>query len=163
SGSRIMSASSDGSIRLWDAQPRPFPTCLDHDAPVVTAVNFTPDGRRVVSSDGKTVRFWDVESGTEIRERRILAPSGVGACALSQDGRTFAYAANLTEVQFVDVDSGSIGPVLRGHTGYIADIRFSPDGSHAATTSGDLTCRVWDAKSGVLSHTITGASQQASG
>jgi hypothetical protein len=34
---------------------------------------------------------------------------------------------------------------LKGHTGYVTSVSFSPDGSRIVTGSDDTTARVWDA------------------
>lgn len=46
--------------------------------------------------------------------------------------------------------------VLRGHTGWIGRIAWSPDGSYLASPSKDKTIRIWDARSGACVHTLEG-------
>lgn len=38
--------------------------------------------------------------------------------------------------------------VIRGHTGYVYSVSFSPDGARIATGSDDCTVRLWDAVTG---------------
>ncbi|KAJ7131601.1 WD40-repeat-containing domain protein, partial [Mycena crocata] len=71
-GSKIASASRNGSIRIWSAEKqelilRPF----DDHRGTVNSIAFSPDGNRMVSgsSDG-TVRVWDVDEGTNDSRRR---------------------------------------------------------------------------------------------
>lgn len=45
---------------------------------------------------------------------------------------------------------------LRGHTGYIGRIAWSPDGSLLASPSMDSTVRLWDAETGELRHILEG-------
>ena len=47
-----------------------------------------------------------------------------------------------------DVETGERLTTLSGHTGLVADVTFSGDGSKMATASDDGTARVWDPATG---------------
>ena len=49
-GRRIVSASHDGTLKLWDAQTGAELATLAGHADVVQACAFSPDGRRIVSA-----------------------------------------------------------------------------------------------------------------
>jgi WD40 repeat protein len=61
-GRRVVSASRDQTLKVWDLETgRPLATLEGH-AHGVTACAVTPDGRRVVSaSEDKTLKVWDLE------------------------------------------------------------------------------------------------------
>ena len=69
-GSRIVSGSSDTTLRLWDADSgQQIGEPLSGHTGTVLSVAFSPDGSRIVSgSDDTTLRLWDADSGQQIGE-----------------------------------------------------------------------------------------------
>jgi len=47
-----------------------------------------------------------------------------------------------------DADTGTPKSVLKGHTGWVLDVRWSPDGERLATCGMDKTVRIWDPEAG---------------
>ncbi|KAI8853678.1 hypothetical protein BC829DRAFT_429816 [Chytridium lagenaria] len=56
-GSKLLSASKDKSIRIWDLSKNAFEQTFWHTDPV-TAVAFSPDGSRVASVSSRMLRVW---------------------------------------------------------------------------------------------------------
>ena len=52
------------------------------------------------------------------------------------------------------------GGVLRGHTGFVSSMAWSPDGLRLATASLDNTTRVWNAESGEQLHELRGHTER---
>ena len=58
-GTRVVSAGSDGTVRLWHADGTGEPLILRSHEDRVQAASFSPDGTRVVSGNQEsTVRIW---------------------------------------------------------------------------------------------------------
>jgi hypothetical protein len=53
--------------------------------------------------------------------------------------------------------------VLKGHTGRVWGVAFSPDGTRIASASGDQTVKVWDVATGQEVRTLTGHSSSVQG
>jgi WD40 repeat protein len=86
-GQRVVTASSDWTARVWDAQSgQPVTGPLHHNSPVLHAA-FSPNGQRVVTaSDDHTARVWDAQSGQPVTAP--LKHNGpVFRAAFSHDGR----------------------------------------------------------------------------
>jgi WD40 repeat protein/serine/threonine protein kinase len=62
--------------------------------------------------------------------------------------------ASLGEVQIWDTTSGRLLRTLRGTTGRINRVAFSPDGGKLAAAADDATAIVWDAESGQPIHSL---------
>lgn len=85
----LLSASADGSVRVWDLEKGEAIRQLDHGAPVMT-VAFRPDGKRILSlGEGSVAKLWDAESGSlvaELKGNRNLMD------ALARADRTLAFS-----------------------------------------------------------------------
>ncbi|OAQ35766.1 WD40 repeat-like protein, partial [Linnemannia elongata AG-77] len=62
----------------------------------------------------------------------------------SPDGRQLITGHIDGNLRLWDTMSGSPGPVLRGHTDMVVQVRFSPDGQLIASGGTDSTVRLWD-------------------
>jgi WD40 repeat protein len=59
-GRRLASASSDGTVRVWDAASGKELLILKGHTDAVNGVSFSPDGKRLASAgEDRTVRVWE--------------------------------------------------------------------------------------------------------
>jgi WD40 repeat protein len=58
-GNRILSGSSDSTVKIWDADKVEELLTLKANAAGVTSVCFSPDGKRFLSCAGDSVKVWD--------------------------------------------------------------------------------------------------------
>ena len=64
--SQILTASWDGTARVWDAQTGQPRHILEHTSPVYAA-RFSPDGSQVITASGdKMAKVWDAHTGQEL-------------------------------------------------------------------------------------------------
>lgn len=147
-GQRLVSASSDGTARLWDPARHVEAAVLKEHKGAVHSATFSPDGLRLITaSEDGTARLWNTSDGA-----RIAVFSGhagpVEHAAFSPDGRYLVTASRDHTACVWSVDGRTAPVVLRGHTGVVGHVVFSPDGHRLATASSDQTARLWNAASG---------------
>ena len=147
-GRRIVTASHDGTARIWDAAiGKQIAALQGHSGPVWSAA-FSPDGRQIVTaSEDCTARIWDAETGKEITALREHTHPVLTA-SFSTDGRRIATASADYRARLWDAATGKEIAALQGHSGPVWSTAFSPDGRQIVTASEDRTARIWDAATG---------------
>ncbi|KAL2192580.1 hypothetical protein P885DRAFT_47293, partial [Corynascus similis CBS 632.67] len=147
-GKTLASASSDRTVRLWDAATGAYRQTLEGHGGLVNAVIFSPDGKTLASaSDDRTVRLWNAATGAH---RQMLEghDDWIRVVAFSPDSKTLASASADRTVRIWDVVMGTHRQTLKGHGGWARAVAFSPDGKILASASFDDTVRLWDAATG---------------
>ena len=147
-GTRIVTASADGTARLWDARTgEPIGKTLRQDGPV-RAATFDATGERVVTaSDDKTARIWDARTGEPIG-RTLHHDGPVLAATFDANGERVITASEDKTARIWNARTGEpVGQPLQ-HNGSVTSAAFSPDGTRIVTASADGTARLWDARTG---------------
>ncbi|QRV96780.1 hypothetical protein RhiJN_24798 [Ceratobasidium sp. AG-Ba] len=150
-GRRVISGSSDRTVRVWDAATGALVgDPLAGHSSLVRSVAFSPDGHRIVSgSSDKTVRVWNASTGVAIGKPFIGHSDVVSSVALSPDSQRIASGSWDKTVRIWDAHSGvPIGEPFTGHLRSVNCVSFSPDGLRVVSGSDDKTVRVWDAATG---------------
>ncbi|XYH98711.1 protein kinase domain-containing protein [Sorangium sp. So ce1128] len=144
-GLRIVTASQDNAVRVWNADGIGEPMLLRGHEAVVTSAAFSPDGKRIATASyDKTTRVWNADGlGEPIVLRRHEAR--VTSAAFSPDGERIATASYDKTARVWNADGSGEPLVLRGHEAVVTSAAFSPDGKHIVTASLDKTARVWNA------------------
>jgi WD40 repeat protein len=174
-GKRLASGSDDRTVKLWDAEEgQEIPTLTGHTS-WVHDVCFSPDGKRLASAgqgwDDEhekvlpgELKVWDVERGQVLVSLKGHTGSVLGVC-FSPDGTRLASAGAGQdpegkvlpgEIKVWDVEQGREILALKGHTGEVNCVCFSPDGTRLASASADQTVKVWDAEGGQEILTLNG-------
>lgn len=175
SGSADYGRDRDHSVRLWNMASGEELRQLGQAAKYYRDLSFSRDARRAYgAAAGQTsVIEWDVASGAPVH-RFAATPTGPISLDVSPDGRLLASGHMARErkdnkwhdpangaVRLWDVGSRRVVGELRGHTGPVGDVAFTPDGRFLlslATSehdsierlvpSSDQTARLWDVSTG---------------
>jgi len=156
-GHRIVSASHDRTLKIWNVESGLEVTTLSGHSRGVTACAYSPDAKRIVSSSwDNRLKIWDAESGLELA---TLAghSKGVLSCAYSPDGKRIVSASGDHTLKLWEAETGAPVATLAGHSrGEVLACRYSPDGTRIVSASRDKTLKVWDAETGAELLTLTG-------
>jgi WD40 repeat protein/DNA-binding SARP family transcriptional activator len=160
----LAAGNPDGSIKVMGTESMKLAFILSgHQEPIIK-LDFSPDGKRLAStSKDQSIRIWDLETQKEILH---IPPLGVEyltyALDFSPDGKRLAVGVGGQAIIF-DTTSGKqlfnvSHPPEEGSDKLspIRSVSFSPDGQILATTSWDLSNKLWDGTNGEPLYTIEG-------
>jgi len=159
---RLLTASADGTARLWSLDGKAVRVFTGHSGGLNMA-ELSPDGRRVLTAaeegDG-TVRVWDSASGEKLfvlaghrTDRYVTAsysPDGVRIATGSYDKTACLWEAATGRLLH------RFGPLEGPGWAGIRTVAFSPDGRRLAAASLNGSTYVWDAVEGTLLRELKG-------
>lgn len=150
-GDMIVTASDDGTARIWDASAGLEQTMLgDGFGQDMVSATLALGGRRVVTTErnvlsGGRVLLWDAERNVMIAE--LASVFGSTTISVSPDGQRIAISSFLGAGVWSALNGDRIAS-LNGHDAAILSVAFSPDSQRVATGSEDHSLRIWVATSG---------------
>jgi WD40 repeat protein len=107
-GRRVVSASRDGTLKVWDLETVCELCTLKGHSDAVMGVAVSPDGRRAVSaSSDTTLKVWDMETGRELRTLQGHV-SWIRGVAVSPDGRRAVSASWDNTLKVWDLETGEV-------------------------------------------------------
>jgi WD40 repeat protein len=154
-GRLVLTASLDGTARLWSARTgRPRAVLKGHDD-IVFSARFDARGKNVLTAgkDG-TARLWSVPDG-----RRVAVLRGhqgwLNGAAFSRDGALVATAGQDATARIWSVATRQQLKVLRVGAG-VNSVAFAPDSKRLATSSDDGNAAVWSVRTGARTAELRG-------
>lgn len=157
---KIFAIGGGSKTTLWNAETlQPFGNPLDeHSTNYYSTVNFSPDGRTLVSAscgqkseiglcNQGEILIWDVNTQFLIGRLVDIHTDTITSITFSSDGKMFASGSRDQTIILWNAETYQpIGQPLRGHTHWVTAVDFNQDGSKLASGSIDNTVILWDTK-----------------
>lgn len=148
-GQFALSASWDGTLRLWDINTgvttRRF---IDH-AKDVLSVAFSTDNRQIVSgSRDRTIKLWNTLGECKFTIEEDGHTEWVSCVRFIPSSSTIVSCGWDKLVKVWNLANCKLRCNLIGHTGYLNTVTVSPDGSLCASGGKDGTAILWDLNEG---------------
>ena len=171
-GKRLVSATMEGQIQMWDAEMGIELTSLVEQEPdgathevkdggmrVTTSyrdpifvLTFSPNGKRLAAGSQEQIRLWNMETGNwgkgtssiKSREEGKAVFHGSQALVFSPDNMILVNGDRHGKLQLWDIITGNELITLNGHTAEVETLYFSPDGKTLVSAGQDGTILLWD-------------------
>ncbi len=137
---QLASGGQDGQARLWDLRTGTATAALPGGSGWVSQLQWTPDGKRLATAAGKSVRLWN-EQGTAVQQ--WTASAGINGLAFNAVGGLLAASAGAEMLLWRAYDGG-LDRTLKWVSTLI-NAHWSPDGRVLAAGSIDKSVHFWRA------------------
>jgi len=159
------SAYFDPTLQTWDVKTGALINVMDVTSDVngIGHIAFYLDGRYLMTSGWHNVRFWDMNTHSQIQQGFSGELSGLDFAAMSSNGdRVASVSSDHSTIQLWSFDP--FADHLTRTTAQdieLTSASYSPNGKHIAAACDDYSVRIWDAEncsqvgSPLIGHTDT--------
>jgi WD40 repeat protein len=107
----------------------------------VWGVSFHPDGDRLVTASGHTLKRWNVKTGALIQSYHGVAKR-IRSAAISPNGQWLAAGGQDNAIHLWDLETGEPLTTFLGHAEQVLSVKFSPDNCSLISGSADETIKI---------------------
>ena len=157
-GKRVISASEDRTLKLWDLETGSEIRTFSGHTDRVRFVAITPSERCVISaSNDNTLKVWDLDSGNEIKTLSGHSDRVRSVIVTNDEKRAISASGDKT-IKVWDLKTGCNIQTLTGHSERVSSLALSSDEKQLISASNDSTIKLWDLNTGAEKKTLRGHS-----
>ena len=152
----LLSAGADTAVQLWDVDTQSTELKPAQTIPQrklheygLSAIHWYPfdNGLFTTSSYDNYVKAWDTNNWQEACKFDLGGKVYSHSISTIASHSLIATACDYPAIRLCDMKSGSYAQVMRGHTGRVLALEWSPTSEHVFASGGsDGTVRLWDVR-----------------
>ncbi len=169
---KLIAAAANNTVTSWDYATEwklertiGSPDSTEAFVDRVTALDFSPDGKRLATGSGEPsrsgeIKIWDATSGT----MQVAFPEPhsdiVTSLEFSPDGTFLASSGADRFVKMFQATDGKFLRSFEGHTHHVLGVSWRADGRLLVSSGADNVLKVWDTRTGDQQRTVQGFSKE---
>lgn len=135
---------NNGGLSLWETKTQRFRNL--YSSPAMTAVSFSPDGKKIAMALGLSLYLYDKE--TEQTRHIGTTKQQILSVSYAPNGKWIATGDRSGEVYAWDVKTRASKYLGKSAQGDTDTVVFSPDSRFVASGGDDVTLHLWDVETG---------------
>jgi WD40 repeat protein len=139
-----------GVMKLWDLTSYQLVKEMKKHAVPIRSLTFAPKNHMVLTATGDTFKYWNFQTGREIRS---FQGESYGPVFITPDGKSLFSASNHQTAVLKDGDNGKVIKEIDKIDSYKPGVALSPDGRYGLWFR-EREAFIWDLKSGKRIHTL---------
>jgi WD40 repeat protein len=168
-GKKIITAATDNSAKIWNAETGEllltlnartngfafrfnryyFKDRMEGYQQSFRDAQFSPDDKKIITvSRNHTASVWNAYTGKKLFTLKGHT-SGHGVILFSPDGKVIVSASHGNKIKIWDAATGELLKVLQGHTNKVISLQFDAGGGKLLSASRDGTVKVWNTITGI--------------
>lgn len=142
-GEKLATSGQHTTISLWDAHSGKPLSQMKELTTFVTSMNFSDDGRQLVSTNGEWMALWNLRTGKVQTSHRSVGHDVTSIC-LSPDGQRIATASGDDSIKLWNARTWQEIATLKGHSKDVTSVCFTADGQRVISASEDKSIKFWE-------------------
>jgi len=142
-GRRIVTAASDGTAIVWDAQSAEIVRTISDAKGPINAIDLV-DGRLIVARGDGALVLWDVRRGRKLATYKRHTGPVFDTVFAGASSRFYSVSGD-TRVRLWDTRRGTRRS-MKGHTASVNAVAYAPEKKYLVTGGADDTVKLWNAR-----------------